>query len=59
MTFRIQENDTVRDATPEEVAQREAEQIEYAAQRAAIVPPTKEQLLAQLNALAAQIQALE
>jgi hypothetical protein len=59
MTFKIQENDTVRDATPEEIAQRAVDDAEYAARQAAIVPPTKEQLLAQLNALAAQIQALE
>ena len=59
MTFKIQENDIVRDATPEEVAQREAEFAALQAERAAIVPPTKEQLLAQLNAIAAQIQALE
>jgi hypothetical protein len=42
----------------------EAEEAEWDAMEAAYVPstppaPTKEQLLAQLNALAAQIQALE
>jgi hypothetical protein len=45
---------TVVDMTAEEIA-------EIAAQQAAYVPPaapTKEQLLAQLNALSAQIQAL-
>lgn len=42
----------------------EAEEAEWDAMEAAYVPPTsptatKEQLLAQLNAIAAQIQALE
>ena len=59
MTFKIQENDTVRDATPEEVAQREAEFAALQAERAAIVSPTKEQLMAELAALTAKIQALE
>jgi hypothetical protein len=59
MTYRVQINDVVRDATPEEVAQIEADIAAEQARQAAIVPPTKEQLLAQLNALAAQIQALE
>ena len=59
MTYRVQINDVVRDATPEEVAQIEADIVAEQARVAAIVPPTKEQLLAQLNALAAQIQALE
>jgi hypothetical protein len=59
MTFKIQENDVVRDATPEEIAQRAVDDAEYAARQASIASPTKEQLLAQLNALAAQIQALE
>ena len=59
MTYRVQINDIVRDATPEEVAQIEADIAAEQARQAAIVPPTKEQLLAQLNALAAQIQALE
>jgi hypothetical protein len=59
MTYRVQINDIVRDATPEEVAQIEADIAAEQARQAAIVPPTKEQLLAQLNAIAAQIQALE
>lgn len=59
MTYRVQINDIVRDATPEEVAQIEADIAAEQARQAAIVPPTKEQLLAQLNALSAQIQALE
>lgn len=58
MTFKIQENDTVRDATPEEIAQQELDIAEAQARRAQQAAPTKEQLLAQLNALAAQIQAL-
>jgi hypothetical protein len=58
MTFKIQENDIVRDATPEEVAQREAEFAASQAERAAIVPPTKEQLMAELAALTAKINAL-
>ena len=57
MTYRVQINDIVRDATSEEVAQIEADIAAEQARVAAIVPPTKEQLLAQLNALAAQIQA--
>ena len=46
-----------RDTTPEETAEID----ERRANPQAFVPaaPTKEQLLAQLNALAAQIQALE
>jgi hypothetical protein len=59
MTYRVQINDIVRDATPEEIAQIEADIAAEQARQAAIVPPTKEQLLAQLNAIAAQIQALE
>ena len=47
------------DLTAEEIAQREADATAEAARVAAVVPPTKEQLLAQLNALSAQIQALE
>ena len=57
--MKILENGVVRDATPEEIAQREADVAAEEARQAAIVPPTKEQLLAQINALAAQIQALE
>jgi hypothetical protein len=48
------------DLTPEEIAAREAQDAEWAAQQAQPAPaPTKEQLLAQLQALQAQIQALE
>lgn len=57
--MKILENGIVRDATPEEVAQREADIAAEQARIAAIVPPTKEQLMAQLAALSAQIQALE
>ena len=58
MTFKVQENNIVRDATPEEIAQLEADLAKDAAKQAQISTPTKEQLLAQLNAIAAQIQAL-
>lgn len=58
MTFKIQENDTVRDATPEEIAQRELDIAEAQARRTQVVAPTKEELLAQVQALTAQIQAL-
>lgn len=57
--MKILENGIVRDATPEEVAQREADIAAEHARIAAIVPPTKEQLMAQIAALSAQIQALE
>lgn len=58
MTFKIQENDTVRDATPEEIAQQELDIAEAQARRAQQATPTKEQLLAELQALTAKIQAL-
>lgn len=46
--------------TAEEEAARDAEEAAWAAEKTQTPPaPTKEQLLAQLNALAAQIQALE
>jgi len=46
--------------TAEEEAARDAEEAAWAIQQAQPAPaPTKEQLLAQLNAIAAQIQALE
>ena len=57
--MKILENNIVRDATPEEIAQRELDIAEAQARRAQVVSPTKEELLAQLNALSAQIQALE
>ena len=57
--MKILENGVVRDATPEEIAQREADVAAEQARIASVVPPTKEELLAQLNAIAAQIQALE
>lgn len=56
--MKILENGTLRDATPEEIAQRELDIAEAQARRAQVAEPTKEELLAQLNALAAQIQAL-
>jgi hypothetical protein len=46
--------------TAEEEAARDAEEAAWAIQQAQPAPaPTKEELLAQLNALSAQIQALE
>jgi sugar/nucleoside kinase (ribokinase family) len=47
--------------TTEEEAARDAEEAAWAIQQAQPTPPapTKEELLAQLNALSAQIQALE
>lgn len=47
--------------TPEEEVARDAEEAAWAAERAnppAPAAPTKEELMAQLNAIAAQIQAL-
>lgn len=58
MTYKIQENDVVRDATPEELSQLELDIAEAQARRAQVVAPTKEELLAQVQALTAQIQAL-
>lgn len=58
MTYKIQENDIVRDATPEEIAQRELDDAEAQARRAQVVAPTKEELLAELQALTAKINAL-
>ena len=57
--MKILENGVVRDATPEEIAQRAADDAADAARAAAVVPPTKEQLMAELAALTAKIQALE
>jgi hypothetical protein len=46
--------------TAEEEAVRDAEEAAWTAQQATPAPaPTKEELMAQLNALSAQIQALE
>ena len=46
--------------TPEEEAQRDAEEAAWTAQQAQPAPaPTKEQLMAELAALTAKIQALE
>ena len=56
--MKILENGVVRDATPEEIAQRAADEAEYAARVVAVVLPTKEQLLAELQALTAKINAL-
>lgn len=47
------------DLTAEEIAELEARAAAYVPPTAPPPAPTKEQLLAQLNALAAQIQALE
>ena len=58
--MKIIENGVVRDATPEEIAQREADAVAHQAALAAVPPePTKEQMLAELQALTAKIQALE
>jgi hypothetical protein len=57
--MKILENGVVRDATPEEIAQREADVAAEEARIATIVPPTKEQLIAELAVLTAKIQALE
>jgi hypothetical protein len=46
------------DLTPEEIAELEARDAAYVPPTAPPAP-TKEELLAQLNALSAQIQALE
>lgn len=57
--MKIIENGVVRDATPEEIAQREADAIAHQAALAAVPPePTKEQMLAELQALTAKINAL-
>jgi hypothetical protein len=57
--MKILENGVVRDATPEEIAQREADEIEHQTLLAATPPaPTKEELLAELQALTAKINAL-
>jgi len=58
--MKILENGVVRDATPKEIAQREADEIAHQAALAAVpAEPTKEQLMAELAALTAKIQALE
>ena len=60
--MRILENGVVRDATPAEVAQREADVAAHIAAEekriAEIVPATKEQLLEELRVLTAKIEAL-
>jgi len=56
--MKILENGVVRDATPEEIAQRAADDAANAARLAEVVPATKEQLMAELAALTAKIQAL-
>jgi hypothetical protein len=55
--MKILENGVVRDATPEELAQAEVDKL--AAATYVETEPTKEELLAELQALAAKIQALE
>jgi hypothetical protein len=57
--MKILENGVVRDATPEEIAQREADIAAEETRLATAVPPSKEQLMAELAALTAKIQALE
>jgi hypothetical protein len=56
--MKILENGVVRDATPEEIAQREADIAAEEARISEVVPSTKEQLMAELAALTAKIQAL-
>lgn len=56
--MKILENGVVRDATPEEIAQRELDMAEAQARRAQQAEPTKEELLAELQALTAKINAL-
>jgi len=56
--MKILENGVVRDATPDEIAQREADIAEAQARRTQVVEPTKEELLAELQALTAKINAL-
>jgi hypothetical protein len=58
MNYKINENGSVRNATPEETA--EINERKAAAAQAQPAPaPTKEQLMAELAALTAKIQALE
>ena len=57
--MKVLENGVVRDATPKEIAQREVDATAYQANLAAVpAEPTKEQLLAELQALTAKINAL-
>lgn len=56
--MKILENGILRDATPEEITQHELDVAEAQARRAQVVEPTKEQLLAELQALTAKINAL-
>ena len=58
MTHKVLENGVVRDATSTEAAEIEA-RISAAAQMQLPPVPTKEQLMAELAALTAKIQALE
>lgn len=70
MTYKIQENDIVRDATPEEIAILEADQLEqarirYVKQRQAEYPSIGDQLDAlwkggdAATAMLAQVQAVK
>ena len=60
--MKILENGIVRDATPAEVEQREADVAAYIAAEelriAEIVPVTKQKLLEELRALTAKVEAL-
>lgn len=60
--MKILENGIVRDATPAEIEQREADVAAYIAAEekriAEIVPVTKQKLLEELRALTAKIEAL-
>lgn len=60
--MKILENGIVRDATPAEIEQREADVAAYIAAEekriAEIVPVTKQKLLEELRALTVKIEAL-
>ena len=56
--MKILENGVLRDATPDEITQHEKDMAEAQARRAQVVEPTKEELLAELQALTAKINAL-
>ena len=56
--MKILENGVVRDATPDEIIQRENEVLAEEARILAVVPVTKDQLLIELAVITAKIQAL-
>jgi hypothetical protein len=57
--IQILENGVVRDATPEEITQRAIDEAAAAALIVEVLTPTKEQLMAEIAALTAKIQALD